>query len=104
MIERKTIHVPVAVIGGGVLGLEVTHQLASKGTQVVLVEKSDKLASGASIRNHGILHKGTYHAAVIPDESEALKVTDRIRRGFSHVSQFAPESLRPNQTYALLYN
>jgi sarcosine oxidase subunit beta len=44
----------VVVVGGGVIGCACAYALASRGTRVVVVERSE-LAAGASGRNHGLL-------------------------------------------------
>jgi glycerol-3-phosphate dehydrogenase len=49
---------PVAIIGGGVVGVAVAHALAARGARVTLVEAEDELALGASGTNSGILHTG----------------------------------------------
>ena len=49
---------PVAVIGGGVVGCAVTHALARRGVQAILLEAEPGLAFGASGSNSGILHTG----------------------------------------------
>ena len=38
----------VGVIGGGVVGLAVARELAAKGKKVLLIEKEDSVAAGAS--------------------------------------------------------
>ena len=48
----------VAVIGGGVVGAAVTHALARRGVQAILLEAEPGLALGASGANSGILHTG----------------------------------------------
>src|SRR5947208_4760621 len=50
--------VPVAVIGGGVVGAAVTYTLARRGVSAALLEAQDELALGASGTNSGILHTG----------------------------------------------
>jgi glycerol-3-phosphate dehydrogenase len=50
--------VPVAIIGGGVVGAAVAYALAARGVAVTLLEAVDELALGASGRNSGILHTG----------------------------------------------
>ena len=47
----------VVVIGGGSTGAGVLRDLAMRGIDAVLVEKSD-LASGTTGRSHGLLHSG----------------------------------------------
>ncbi len=50
--------VPVAVIGGGVVGAAVVYALARRGVSAALVEAQDELALAASGTNSGILHTG----------------------------------------------
>ena len=50
--------VPVAVIGGGVVGAAVAYALARRGVGALLLEAEDELALGASGTNSGILHTG----------------------------------------------
>jgi glycerol-3-phosphate dehydrogenase len=50
--------VPVAVIGGGVVGAAVSYTLARRGVAAILLEAEDELARGASGTNSGILHTG----------------------------------------------
>ena len=49
---------PVAVIGGGVVGVAVAYSLARRGVAALLLEAEDELALGASGTNSGILHTG----------------------------------------------
>jgi glycerol-3-phosphate dehydrogenase len=49
---------PVAVIGGGVVGVAVAHALSRRGVGAVLLEAKNELALGASGTNSGILHTG----------------------------------------------
>jgi glycine/D-amino acid oxidase-like deaminating enzyme len=44
----------VAVVGGGVVGLAVAREMAVRGRTVVLLEREDALAAGASSGNSGI--------------------------------------------------
>jgi glycerol-3-phosphate dehydrogenase len=50
--------VPVAVIGGGVVGAAVAYALARRGVASLLLEAEDDLALAASGTNSGILHTG----------------------------------------------
>ena len=50
--------VPVAVIGGGVVGAAVAYALARRGVGALVLEAADELARGASGTNSGILHTG----------------------------------------------
>ena len=47
----------VIVIGGGVTGAGVARDCSMRGLSVLLVERHD-LATGATGRNHGLLHCG----------------------------------------------
>ena len=49
---------PVAVIGGGVVGVAVAYVLARRGVAALLLEAEKELALGASGTNSGILHTG----------------------------------------------
>src|SRR4051812_6370898 len=50
--------VPVAVIGGGVVGSAVLYALARRGVAGILLEAEPALALAASGTNSGILHNG----------------------------------------------
>ncbi|HVD16516.1 MAG TPA: anaerobic glycerol-3-phosphate dehydrogenase subunit GlpA [Actinomycetota bacterium] len=58
----------VVVIGGGVTGVAVLRDLALRGIDAVLVERSD-LGTGTSGRWHGLLHSGGRYA--VRDEESA---------------------------------
>jgi glycerol-3-phosphate dehydrogenase len=50
------IDAPVAIVGGGVVGVAVAHALARRGVASVVLEAEEELALGASGTNSGILH------------------------------------------------
>lgn len=52
----------IAVIGAGVLGLSIAHQLLLKGYAVTLLEKEDTYGKGNSSRNSNVIHSGVYYA------------------------------------------
>jgi glycerol-3-phosphate dehydrogenase len=58
----------VVVVGGGVTGVAVLRDLALRGVDAVLVERSD-LGTGTSGRWHGLLHSGGRYA--VRDEESA---------------------------------
>jgi glycerol-3-phosphate dehydrogenase len=58
VIERANI----IIIGGGVVGCAVACELASRWSDVFLLEALPKLAMGASSRNSGVIHSGLYYA------------------------------------------
>jgi len=59
----------VLIIGGGATGVGILRDLSLRGIPSVLIEKGD-LASGASGRNHGLLHSGGRYAV---SDSEAAR-------------------------------
>ena len=58
----------VIVIGGGVTGAGVARDCSMRGLSVLLVERHD-LATGATGRNHGLLHSGARYA--VTDQESA---------------------------------
>lgn len=66
-----TIHDPrysdVIIIGGGATGAGIARDCALRGLSVTLLERHD-IATGATGRNHGLLHSGARYA-VTDDES-----------------------------------
>ena len=51
----------VLVIGAGVVGLAIAHNLAKKGHSVFLAEKEAQFAMGTSSRNSEVIHAGIYY-------------------------------------------
>jgi len=51
------------VIGGGVVGLALTRELALRGREVVLLEAEDRIGTGISSRNSEVIHAGIYYPA-----------------------------------------
>ena len=51
----------VIIIGGGATGVGTARDCALRGLRVLLVERFD-YASGATGRNHGLLHSGARYA------------------------------------------
>ncbi len=58
----KTIKTQVLIIGGGVTGTGLARDLALRGVECLLTEKSD-INAGASGGNHGLLHSGARYVA-----------------------------------------
>jgi glycerol-3-phosphate dehydrogenase len=60
-----TIHDPrysdVIIIGGGATGAGIARDCALRGLSVTLLERHD-IATGATGRNHGLLHSGARYA------------------------------------------
>ncbi|MCK9357068.1 MAG: NAD(P)/FAD-dependent oxidoreductase [Dehalococcoidia bacterium] len=53
----------VAIVGGGVVGAAVAHELSHYRLNVVLLEKEEDLSFGVSKANSGIIHPGTQNPA-----------------------------------------
>jgi len=51
----------VVVIGGGIVGLAITRELATRGMEVTVLEKEGKLARHQTGRNSGVIHAGPYY-------------------------------------------
>lgn len=51
----------VIIIGGGITGAGIARDCAMRGLKVLLVERND-IATGATGRNHGLLHSGARYA------------------------------------------
>ncbi|MGO1055797.1 L-2-hydroxyglutarate oxidase [Crossiella sp. CA198] len=52
----------IAVVGGGILGLAVAHELATRGKQITLLEKENDYARHQTGHNSGVVHAGLYYA------------------------------------------
>ncbi len=74
----------IAVVGGGILGLAAARQLASAGTDVVVLEKEVAVARHQTAHNSGVVHAGLYY----PPGS--LKAT-LCRRGLGLLRNFCTE-------------
>ncbi len=69
----------VLIIGGGATGVGIVRDLSLRGIPCVLIEKGD-LASGASGRNHGLLHSGARYAVTDPQGAIECISENRILR------------------------
>lgn len=69
----------VLIIGGGATGVGILRDLALRGIPSVLIEKGD-FASGASGRNHGLLHSGGRYAVSDPEAARECIAENRILR------------------------
>ncbi|VTM51035.1 anaerobic glycerol-3-phosphate dehydrogenase subunit A [Klebsiella quasipneumoniae] len=59
----------VIIIGGGATGAGIARDCARRGLRTLLIERHD-IATGATGRNHGLLHSGARYA-VTDNESAA---------------------------------
>ena len=53
----------VIVIGGGATGAGIARDCARRGIRVLLIERFD-ISTGATGRNHGLLHSGARYAVL----------------------------------------
>jgi len=65
------------IIGGGVTGTGLARDLALRGVQCTLVESGD-INSGASGRNHGLLHSGARYVATDPGAARECREENEI--------------------------
>lgn len=97
----ESMHTDITVVGAGIAGLWAAKELVDRGYGVTVVEKSTALADGATTRNEGWLHAGTYHSVAVEDETEIGRVVDSARYGHQAIVDFAPDAIDHNITYAV---
>ena len=64
----------VIVIGGGATGAGIARDCARRGIRVLLIERFD-ISTGATGRNHGLLHSGARYAVIRNRQRNVLKKT-----------------------------
>lgn len=69
----------VIIIGGGATGVGTARDCALRGLRTALVERFD-LTSGATGRNHGLLHSGARYAVSDPESAKECIEENRIIR------------------------
>ena len=72
----------VIIIGSGTTGAGTARDCALRGLRVLLVERSD-IATGASGRNHGLLHSGARYAIKDPESARECISENRILRSIA---------------------
>lgn len=84
MNKNKTNEYDVIIIGGGATGAGTARDCAMRGLSVLLVERRD-FATGATGRNHGLLHSGARYAVTDHESaSECIKENMLLRTIASH--------------------
>ena len=74
----------VIIIGGGATGAGVARDCSRRGLHTVLLERYD-IATGATGRNHGLLHSGARYAVTDPESAEeCIKENMILKRIASH--------------------
>ena len=69
----------VLIIGGGATGAGISRDLSSRGIPCLVIEKGD-FSSGASGRNHGLLHSGGRYVVSDPGTARECIAENRILR------------------------
>ncbi len=69
----------VIIVGGGATGAGTARDCARRGLHVLLLERSD-IATGATGRNHGLLHSGARYAVTDNESAEECIKENRILR------------------------
>ncbi|WP_110272319.1 anaerobic glycerol-3-phosphate dehydrogenase subunit A [Klebsiella oxytoca] len=69
----------VIIIGGGATGAGIARDCALRGLKVALVERYD-IATGATGRNHGLLHSGARYAVTDSESARECISENRILR------------------------
>src|SRR6476661_6405943 len=80
----------IGVVGGGILGVAIAREVARRrpGTEVVVLEKEDRLAAHQTGHNSGVVHAGIYYR---PGSLKAKLCT----RGRSLLKDFCAEHAIP---------
>lgn len=69
----------VIIIGGGATGAGIVRDCARRGLRTLLIERHD-IATGATGRNHGLLHSGARYAATDNESARECISENRILR------------------------
>jgi len=74
----------VIIIGGGITGAGTARDCALRGLKTLLIERND-IATGATGRNHGLLHSGARYAVKDAESAtECIKENKILRQIASH--------------------
>ena len=69
----------VIIVGGGITGAGTQRDCAMRGLRTLLIERSD-IATGATGRNHGLLHSGARYAVNDPESAAECIRENKILR------------------------
>lgn len=82
--EESTKPFDVIIIGGGATGAGIARDCSRRGISVLLIERFD-ISTGATGRNHGLLHSGARYAVTDRESAEeCIKENMILRRIASH--------------------
>lgn len=80
MFRTKENEFDVIVIGGGATGAGTARDCALRGLKVLLIERND-IATGATGRNHGLLHSGARYAVTDTESaSECIRENMTLKK------------------------
>ena len=82
MTDETTKQYDVIVIGGGITGAGTARDCAMRGLKTLLVERYD-LTTGATGRNHGLLHSGARYAVTDHESAEECISENMILRSIA---------------------
>ncbi len=72
MIQTNSINpFDVIIIGAGATGAGIARDCSRRGLSALLIERSD-IATGATGRNHGLLHSGARYAVTDRESAECI--------------------------------
>ena len=92
-LMARTTPPDVLIVGAGITGLLLARALARLSVKVLVVESSAQVFAGATPRNEGWLHHGTYHAISVSDTHTAVSVAERCMYGAQAFKTMVPEAL-----------
>lgn len=73
----------VIIIGGGATGAGIARDCARRGLSTLLLERHD-IATGATGRNHGLLHSGARYAMTDSESASECIAENRILKRIAH--------------------
>jgi len=92
-----------AIIGGGIIGLAIARECASRGFSVVLLEKNATVASEASSGNSGIGHTG-YDAPEGSIERKLLRRSIRLHQHLYRTFGLSHDHVRKSGSLVVAWN
>ena len=82
-MSRQQQQAEVIIIGGGATGAGIARDCARRGLRTVLLERHD-IATGATGRNHGLLHSGARYAMTDGESAKECIEENRILKRIAH--------------------
>jgi glycerol-3-phosphate dehydrogenase len=82
----------VIIIGGGATGAGIARDCALRGLKAILVERDD-IATGATGRNHGLLHSGARYAVTDPESARECIAENAVLKRIARHCTEATEGL-----------